>query len=246
MPSHRPTVAARKEFAPTGTLRFGVVAAPEASPFFVKLDARERPQGVAVELAQALAERLGTPIEFAIAPNSGVLTDAVATGEMDAAFMPADEERKQRLAFGPPYFVAENTYLVRADVAIGAIADVDREGVRVVGISGTTTIRTAGRVLKRAQILAANSIDEAVALLAASGAEAFALSRDSLPRLAARLPGSRVLDGAFHRVGVALALRQNLAAAAEFAAAFMNEAKASGLVRRALDAAGFPELPVAP
>jgi polar amino acid transport system substrate-binding protein len=234
------------ELAPEGKLRFGVVSAPERTSFFVVQDTVGTPRGVTVDLARALAREAGVPVEFLVAPNSGVLTDALTSGALDAAFMPVDEERSKRVAFGPAYFVFENTYLVRAGSDIASIAEVDRPGVRVVGIAGTTTIRTSGRLLKNTAVAAADSVERALELLASGDADAFALTRDSLQPLATRVPGSRILDGAFHRTGTAIAVQKNRPGALAYVTAFMESAKASGLVRRAFDDAGLTELAVAP
>jgi polar amino acid transport system substrate-binding protein len=238
--------AMTKELASSGKLRVGVVAAPAMSAFFVTRDAAGQPRGVTVELGTALAQRLGVPVEFLVAPNSGEVTDALCAGAIDVTFMPVDAERKQRVEFGPPYFVVESTYLVPAGSGIRTLAEVDRSGVRVVGIANTTTIRSAARSLKNTTIVAACSVDEAVAMLRAGQSDAFALSHDSLPPLAAGLPGSRILAGGFQQTVIAIAVPKNRPQALAAVTAFMADAKASGLVRRALDAAGFKDATVAP
>jgi polar amino acid transport system substrate-binding protein len=225
--------------AASGKLRVGVVAAPSVSAFFVTQDAAGEPHGVTVDLGVALAQWLGVPVEFMVAPNSGLVTDALAAGEIDVAFMPVDDERKKRIDFGPAYFVVESTYLVTAASGITTLAEVDRPGVRVVGIANTTTIRSAARTLQRTTVAAATSIDEAMTMMRSGSADAFALSHDSLPPLAASLPGSRILDGGFQRTVIAIAVPKNRLPVLAAVTAFMEEAKASGLVRRALDAAGF-------
>lgn len=244
--AEQPGRAALEELAPTGKIRFGVVSAPEPSTFFVVQDAGGRPRGVTVDLGTELARRLGAPIEFVVAPNSGELTDALASGAIDAAFMPVDDERRKRLDFGPVYFIGRNTYLVRAGSDIKTMAEVDRAGVRVVGISGTTTIRSAARVLKTAKVSPATSVDDALEMLRSGKADAFALTHDTLAPLAARVPGSRILDGAFQQVNVAIAVQKNRPGALAYVTAFMENAKATGVVRRAFDDAGFRHADVAP
>jgi len=234
------------KLAASGKLRVGVVAAPSVSAFFVTQDAAGAPHGVTVDLGVALAQWLGVPVEFMVAPNSGLVTDALAAGEIDVSFMPVDDERKMRIDFGPAYFVVESTYLVTAASGITTLAEVDRPGVRVVGIANTTTIRSAARTLQRTTVAAATSIDEAMAMMRSGSADAFALSHDSLPPLAAGLPGSRILDGGFQRTVIAIAVPKNRPSVLTAVTAFMEDAKASGLVRRALDAAGFSDSPVAP
>jgi polar amino acid transport system substrate-binding protein len=237
---------ATDKLAASGKLRVGVVAAPSVSAFFVTQDAAGEPRGVTVDLGTALAAWLGVPVAFMVAPNSGLVTDALAAGAIDVSFMPADDERKTRIAFGPAYFVVESTYLVTAASGITTLAEVDRPGVRVVGIANTTTIRSAARTLTRTTVTPATSVDEAMTMMRLGTADAFALSHDSLPPLAAGLPGSRILDGGFQRTVIAIAVPKNRPQALAAVTAFMEDANASGLVRRALDAAGFRDAAVAP
>jgi len=60
-----------------------------------------------------------------------------------------------------------------------------------------------------------------------------------------QVPGSRMVDGAFQQIGIAIAVAKGKPAALAAVTEFMDEAKQSGTVRKALDAAGY-EVPVAP
>jgi polar amino acid transport system substrate-binding protein len=238
--------AALKELAPAGKLRLGAVFAPVASAFFVTRDAQGQPHGVTIDLGDELARRLGVPMEFMLAPNSGVVTDATESGAVDVGFMPVDEERKQRVAFGPAYYILESTYLVTGNSGIKTLAEVDRPNVKVVGIANTTTIRAATRSLKNTTIGAVSAVGEAMDMLRDGKADAFALSRDSLALLLAELPGSLIVDGGFQQTGIAIAVPKNRPAALAYVTDFMEDAKAAGIVRRALDNAGLKNEKVAP
>jgi polar amino acid transport system substrate-binding protein len=235
-----------KELVPTGKLRFGVAFAPKMSALFVIKQADGTPRGIAADLGRALAKELGVPVEFLVAPNTGVLTDALANAEIDVAFMPVDDERKKRLDFGPAYCSVESTYMVMPTSGIKTLAEVDRSGVRVVGVANTTTIRAAGRTLKNTQPIAATSIDDAIAMLREGKADAFALGRDSLPDFVAMFPGSLIVDGGFQQTVIAIAVPKGRSGALAYVTEFMREAKASGAVRRAMDRAGMSDLAVAP
>jgi polar amino acid transport system substrate-binding protein len=100
--------------------------------------------------------------------------------------------------------------------------------------------------LKNTTIVAVRSVGEATEMLRADAADAFALTHDALPALAARLPGSRILNGSFLQTGIAIAVAKNRPNALAYATAFMEDAKASGMVRRAFDDAGLKDLVVAP
>ena len=60
------------------------------------------------------------------------------------------------------------------------------------------------------------------------------------------LPGSRILDGSFLQTGIAIAVPKNRPNALAYATVFMEDAKASGMVRRAFDDAGLKDLVVTP
>src|ERR1019366_5143734 len=119
-----------KELIPTGKLRFGVAFAPKMSALFVIKESDGTLRGITADLGNELARELGVPIEFMVAPNTGVLTDALASGAIDVAFMPVDDERRKRLDFGPAYSSVESTYMVTAASGIKTLAEVDRPGVR--------------------------------------------------------------------------------------------------------------------
>jgi len=234
-----------RQLAPTGKLRVALVLAPEKSVFFVVKDVDGRLDGVTADIAAALANKLNLSIEYLLFANSGLATDAIESGAVDVSFMPVDEERKRRVAFGPNYVLGESTYMVTAALPAKTVADVDRPGVRVIGIANTTTIRAAARTLKNTSIAPVASVAEAVTMLREGQADAFALSRDSLPSYAKQVPGSYITEGAFQQIGIAIAVAkgkpESLAAVTEF----MDAAKREGIVRKALDHAGYAEIAVA-
>lgn len=239
-----PNESAMKELNPTGKLRVALVFAPSMSIFFVVKE-NDKPRGVTADLADALGKKLNVPVEAVLFPNSGLAVDALEAGNVDVAFMPVDEERKQRIAFGPNYVLGESTYMVTAASPAKTVEEVDRAGMRVIGIANTTTIRAAGRTLKNTTISPVTSVGDALAALRDGKADAFALSRDSLPTYVKQVPGSRMVDGAFQQIGIAIAVAKGKPAALAAVTEFMDEAKKSGVVRKALDAAGY-EVPVAP
>jgi polar amino acid transport system substrate-binding protein len=233
-----------KELAPTGKLRVGVVYAPTMSTFFV-LKEGDKARGVTVDLGDALAKKHNLPVEFVLYPNSGQAVDAVESGAVDVSFMPVDDERRKRLSIGPDYVRAESTYMVTAASGAKTVADVDKPGMRVIGIANTTTIRAAARTLKNTTISPVTSVGDAMTALKEGKADAFALGRDSLPPYVKQVPGSRITDGHFQQMGIAIAVSKERPAALAAITEFMNVAKKDGTVRKALDKGGFED-PIAP
>jgi polar amino acid transport system substrate-binding protein len=102
------------------------------------------------------------------------------------------------------------------------------------------------KALKNASLPAFAKPEAAAELMSEGKLDALAMGRDALVDLAKDLPGSRLLDGAVQSTGVVVAVPKNRAAAREWAARFVEEAKTNGTVRRAFDSAGFATTAVAP
>jgi polar amino acid transport system substrate-binding protein len=235
-----------KQLAPTGTLRGGVVVAPAASAFFAIKDDKGEPRGVTVDLLHAFAAALKLPLALQIYVNSGQVTEAVANAACDVAFMPQDAERAKKVDFGPVYYFIESTYLVPAGSAIRSIDEVNRPGVHIVAISNTTTARSAKRTAPNASVQEVPSVDQMTEMARKGEGDAFALSHDSFAGLLPKLPGARVLAGNFQQTGIGVAVPKGRAAALKIVSGLLADAKKSGVVRRALDAAGFPDAAIAP
>ena len=235
-----------KQLAPTGKLRGGVVTAPAASAFFAIRDRRGEVKGVTVDLIRCFAAAVELPLVLQVYDNSGQVTDAVAKGECDIAFMPQDTERAKRVDFGPPYYLIESTYLVPAGSAIKSIEEVNRPGRLIIAISNTTTARSARRTAPNASVEEVPSVDQMTEMVRQGQGDAFALSHDSFAGLLPKLPGARVLPGNFQQTGIAVAVPKERPLALKIATELLEAAKKSGVVRRAFDAAGFKDASVAP
>jgi polar amino acid transport system substrate-binding protein len=238
--------AALKELAPTGKLRVAIAVAPNPGAGNVAIGPNGEPRGISADLGRELAKKLGVPAQWVQFPNSGALTDAAASGAWDVAFIPVDNERKKKVDFGPPHIVLQSTFLVPPGSPIRSLAEVDRAGLRVVGVENTATSRAAQASLKNVTMTNAKSGAELTELLRTGKADAIAQSRESLTQIAEKLPGSRVLPGAFLSSFVAIAVPKGKPAALAYVSAFAEDAKASGLVRRALDSNGMKSSVVAP
>jgi polar amino acid transport system substrate-binding protein len=245
-----------------GKLWVGIVVGPTPGPGRVVGPAapgrgpgkivRDGLHGVEVDLGTSLAEKLGASVEFLEYSDSDSLALTATVSEWAIAFIPVEEENRQYVDFGSAYITLQATYLVRPGSLIKRLADVDKPSVRVaVATDEPATARAAAHSLKKATVTAAVTSDELPELLTSQKVDAVALSREAAAGLSARLPGSRVLDGSFWKSYVAIAVPavkgrpaivlsgiQN-SAALPYLNAFIDEAIASGSVRRSLDNVGM-------
>jgi len=229
--------AARAELAPDGRLRVGLGVGPVASAFWAMRQPDGSARGVTVTLAQDAARRLDLPLDLIqFDSSSAVLAAGTASPPgWGLSFMPVDAERAAVLSFGPDYYLSVSTYLVRADSPIRHADDANRGGVRVFGITGTTTLRAAQRNHARASFTGLASVDAVLERFARGEVDAIALGRESLDTLVARIPDTRIVDGHFHALGTAVVVPRGRTAALAWATAFIETAKQDGTVRRALD-----------
>ena len=238
------TPAVRADLAPAGTLRAGV----NYGNFILATrdPATGESRGVAIDLLQDVGRRLAVPVEIVSYESVAVMVDAAKTGAWDMAFLGIDPAREGEIGFTAAYLEIEATYLVPAGSRIATVADVDREGVRVVAAARANYELFLTRELKRAELVRAPGHPAAFEALQSGRADVLAGLRQALLGLTERLPGSRVLDGGFLNSFVAIAVPKNKAAALAYVSTFLEEAKASGSVRRSLESSGLPATIAAP
>jgi polar amino acid transport system substrate-binding protein len=232
------------QLAPTGVLRAGI----NLSNFLLVSgrSASGEPEGVSPDMARAVAERLGVPVQLVPYPRPGLLADAVGTGAWDIGLIGAEPQRAERIAFTAAYAEIEATFLVPAGSPITTIAEVDRPGLRIASTARAAYDLWLERNIRQATVLRAESIDGAFALFTGQGLDVLAGLRPRLIADAARLPGARILDGRFSSVQQAIGTARKNAAGAAFLRGFVEEAKATGLVGRLIAKHGVQGLSVAP
>ncbi len=220
-------------FAPTGTLRAAINL---GNPVLAYADpASHKPAGVSVDLAHELAARLGVEIELVAFDTAGKSVDAVTREEADVGFFAIDPLRGEGIAFTAPYVLIEGAYMVRDDSPIQANAQVDREGVRVAVGKGSAYDLFLSRELKSAEIVRAPTSQEVIEAFVDQRLEVAAGIRQQLESESKKLPGMRLLPERFMVIRQAMGLPKGRGReAAAFLRAFVEGAKAGGLVAEAL------------
>jgi len=241
-PTSRPDVA--RQLAPTGRLR---AAINFGNPVLAQKDpATGEARGASVDLARELGRRLSLPVDLVPFDAAGKVVEAIKTGAWDVAFLAVDPERAAEIAFTAPYVVIEGTYAVPASSPLGAIEDVDRDGVRIaVGAKSAYDLYLA-RNLKHARLVRAPTSPDAIELFQKEKLEAVAGVKQPLLQLAARDPGVRVLEGRFMAIEQAMGIPRGRDQAARYVRAFVEDVKQSGFVARALESSGQRDATVAP
>jgi polar amino acid transport system substrate-binding protein len=234
-----------QQLAPTGKLRVAIAVAPSPSAQFAIKDG-DNYKGVAVTLGGALADKLGVPMELIVHQSSGEIQNSADAGRWDVAFLPVDDERKKLVDFGNAYHLLQSTFLVAPGATINSVAESDAKGIAIGGVANTATFRAAKRATPKATHIDFAGVDAAAKAMREGRIALIALSRESLTGLSAKIPGSRILDEAFLKSSTAICIPKGKPEALDYVSTFIEEVKASGLVRKALDEMDLKASQVAP
>ena len=234
----------RQALAPRGVLRVGVYP---GSPVSLMRDPKSgEAKGISVGIGKALAARLGVPfemVEFAKLPD---VVEAMRDGRADLMVTNATAARAQVMDFSGPLAEIDQGYLVMADSPFGTAADVDRDGVKVVAVQGSTTQGALPKVLQHATVVPAATIADAKDKLARRTADAFATQKSILFEVADDLPASRVLEGRYGLEQIAAGIPKGRADGLLFLRTFVESSKADGSVAQIIRDVGMRGTSVAP
>ncbi len=232
------------DLAPTGILRAGI----NLSNFLLvtgKSPAGD-PEGVAPDMARELASRLGVAVKYVTFKSPGELADEAGKNVWDVGLIGAEPQRAATIAFTPAYVEIEATYLVPAGSRLKSIAEVDAAGVRIAVAGRSAYGLWLDRNIKHAELVRADSLGGATEQFIRDKLDALAGLKPGLLADLDKLQGARILDGKFMSVQQAIGTAKKNTAGAAYLRAFVEEAKASGLVAGLIERHKARGLSVAP
>jgi polar amino acid transport system substrate-binding protein len=194
--------------------------------------------GMQIELACALAARLGIEVRPIIYSTPAAVVEGLTAGACDLAFLVIDPSRAAVVDFSTPYVERDFTYLVPAGSSIRRVADADRPGLRIAVVRTHASELALRSLLKQAALVPAETPDAAFDWLRRGTVDLLASARQDLLQYASQLPGSHVLPDRYGSSAAAVAVPKDHPGWLAYLSAFIEEAKASGLVQRAIERAG--------
>ena len=231
--------------APTGTLRAVYLAGNPAQA--VRDGATGAVRGVSADLARELAKRLGVPIEIRPAANPQAVIDTVAAGDADIGFVAFAPSRTGTVEFSQTYMHVQQSFLVREDSAIRAIADIDRAGRKIAGSRNDSITLYMKRKFTQAAVVEIDPVPADIRrMLAAGDVDAFGANRQRLTQLMKDVPGLRLLPGSLFGVPQTIVVGKGKAEALAAVNRFLDDMRASGFIARAIESSGIVGIEVAP
>jgi len=228
---------AREALAPEGVLRAAInLGNPVLAQGTV-----DAPAGVTVDIARAVAERLGVALEMRVFEAARESFAALVAGEVALGFMAIEPVRADQVSFTEPYVHIEGVYAVPKASPLRTVASVDAAGVRVGVEKGSAYDLFLTRTLTHAEIVRGSEGSGGFEIFREQGLEAGAGIRQPALEFIAAHPEFRLIDEAFMQIRQAVAVdRQAPDELVSWLNALLEELKASGAVRHSFDASGHP------
>jgi polar amino acid transport system substrate-binding protein len=230
--------------APKGELRAALIA---SNPVLVSRGADDQLGGVSVELARALAARLGVPVRLMPYENPARYNESLGKDQWDVGLAARDPSRGEHLAFSDVFMEVDNGYVARPGLILKTADEVDRPGTKVAVAQGSAPDGFLTRTLKNAEIVRVpGGLAPAREILAAGRADVYGENVHLAHRIAVELSGAIVLAGRFNVVQMSIAVPKQNAAALSTINEFVGQAKRDGLIAQAITRAGLRGVSPAP
>lgn len=228
------------DLAPSGVLRAAINL---GNPILAQ-GTTAAPAGVAVDIARELGARLSVPVDFLCYDAARKSLAAMVRGDADICFLAIEPARAAEVAFTAPYVVIEGVFVVPEDSRITAVGDVDRESVRIGVNEGSAYDLYLSRTLRHATVVRGA---DGLAAFRQQGLEAGAGIRQSISSFVDRNRGFRMIDERFMQIRQAMGTTRTRApGTVRFLASIIEDLKASGFIRDALQNSGQDTSLVAP
>lgn len=227
-------------------VRVGKIRVGLFFPQYIKDPATGELKGAWSEIAQALAARIGVQVVLLEHPTPPKAVECLKAGACDLLFLPLDDRAASVGDFSPPIFQYDYTLLVPAGSSIRSVADADRPGVRIAAVRNHASSVALSRLLKQAELVYAETPDPTFDLLRSGRAGAYASTRPVLLGYSTQLAGSRVLEDRYGANLNRMVVPKGKAEWLAYVSEFVEAAKASGLVQKAIDRSGTRGITVPP
>ena len=215
-------------------------------PQYIKDAATGELKGVWGEIARALAARIGVQLVLLEHPTPPKVVECLERSACDLVFLPLDVRAADAGEFSSPFLQFDYTLLVPAGSSIRTVGDADRSGVRIAAVRNHASTMALSKLLKHAELVYAETPDPTYDLLRTGSAHALASTRPVLLNYSIQLPGSRVLEDHYGTNLNRVVVPKGQAGRLAYVNEFIEEAKASGLVQKAIERAGPRGIKVAP
>ncbi|GAA3628035.1 transporter substrate-binding domain-containing protein [Lactobacillus hamsteri] len=162
---------------------------------------KDRLVGFDIDLAKAITKQmLGKDAKAELFQTSSkTKIPVLKNGNVDAlmATVTITPDRKKEVSFSKPYFNAGQSLLVPAKSKVKSIKDLNKKGMVVVAVKGTTAVANIRKFAPKARVLEYDDYGQAFTALKAGQGQAMSTDNGILAGIAAENKGYHVVGGTF-------------------------------------------------
>ena len=232
------------EIVPTGKLRVGLNG---SNATLVARAADGSVSGIAADLGKFIAGKLGVPFEAVVYSGAATYTASFGKGEWDIIVTGRNPLAAKLVDFMPDVILIDYVYIAGPGREFADLGQVDRAGVKIGVPRNASADAFLSQRLKTAELVrVAGDADTAIEMLRDGKIDLYATGIESVQRIADRVPGSKII-GAFETVAFAISTAKGWSPAAQSKLTqLVNEAKAAGIVQKAIEKSGHKGVRAAP
>ena len=205
-------------------------------------------RGAVVDITNEFARRRSVTATLTGAASAQAVIDAVRNGQADIGFVARNPERAGPVQFSQPYMLVQQTFIVSEGSGIKAIADIDRPNRKLGATRADSIALYLARTLKQGQLveLDAPAPDDLRQMLLSGKLDAFGANRQRLSDMLRSLSGVRLLPDDLYGVEQTIIVANDRADLLAAVNRFIEDIRASGFLRTAIERSGVVGLSVAP
>ena len=233
------------DLAPGGTLRAVYLSSNPAQAVQDKTTGEIR--GASADLARELSRRLNVSMTLKGLPDPPAVIEAVNRGEADIGFVAFAPERVGTVDFSQVYMLVQQSFLVREDSELRAVAEIDRAGLKIAGTKNDSITLFMKRKFRNATLVEIdNDPAEIKRQLLAKEIDAFGANRQRLTNLMKDTAGLRMLPNNLFGVPQTIIVPKGKPEALAAINRFIDDVRGSGFLQHAIRTSGIVGLEEAP
>jgi polar amino acid transport system substrate-binding protein len=232
--------------APTGTLRAAYIASNLAQ-------AEQDPttgtfRGVSADVARELGRRNQVPVTITPVASAAAVLDAVRSGTADIGFVAPNPERLGVVLYSETYMLVQQSFLVRDGSPITSVAELDRPGHTIAANTGDSVSVYLKSHLSQAKLIESDdyTLKEGAGWLLDGTADAFGGNRQRLHASTKDVSGLHLLPDNLYAVPQTIAVATGKAELLAAINRAIDEMRASGFLKAAVERSGVDGIDVAP
>ncbi len=203
--------------------------------------------GVAPDVGKFIAEKLGVPFELVTYSNADTYSQSFGKGEWDIGFGSRTPLVADKADFIIDVVLTDYMYVAAPGREFANAAQVDRPGVKIGAGQNSFSDQFLSRTLKSAELMPIPGGSGGIEELRTGKVDVWATSAGNVQRLIDRLPGAKLVPGAFTSDRFMVTLPKGKSSAAQSKLVeIVKEAKKTGVVRKAIEQLGLQGVRAAP